>query len=406
MRVPFFKPSLGASEREAVLEVLNSGWLTTGAKTAAFEEAFARYTGARHAVALNSCTAALHLALEAIGVRRGDLVLTPSFTFAATAEVVRYFDATPVLVDCDDTLGMDLDALEATLEALEKGRPTAGLQPPYGPRRALIPMHFGGRVLDMERVMDIARRFDLAVVEDAAHTLPARQRSGASADWKHAGTWGAVGCFSFYANKCITTGEGGMAITDDDALAQRMRVMSLHGMNRDAWKRFSSEGSWYYELVAPGFKYNLTDIAAALGLAQLARVDELWQERRKYAAQYRTLLEDCPWLRLQEDEDESRQDSWHLFPIRLAPALDRARVIEALKERGVGTAVHWMPLHLHPYYKETYGYKPEDFPRAAEVWPHLLTLPLYPEMGEAAVEFVCTSLREIGEDRRVVTQKA
>ena len=400
MKVPFFEVKLGEAEREAVMEVLASGWLTTGPKAVAFEEAFAAYTGARHAVAVNSCTAALHLGLEAVGVQRGDLVLTPTMTFAATAEVVRYFDATPVLVDCDDTLGMDLDALEDTLEELAAGRPTAGLKPPYGPRRALIPMHCGGRLLDMDRVMQIAERWDLAVVEDAAHTLPARRRSTPTSAWKHAGTWGAVGCFSFYANKCITTGEGGMAITDDEAVAQRMRLMSLHGMNRDAWKRYTAEGSWYYEIVAPGFKYNLPDVAAAIGLVQLARAEELWKERRAYAARYRALLEGCPWLQLPDAEDELHEDAWHLFPIRLdlkAITLDRAGFIDALTARGIGTSVHWMPLHLHPYYRDTYGYSPKSFPSASAIWPRLITLPLYPGMGEAAVDYVCASILETGQ---------
>lgn len=398
MTVPFFRPSITEAEIAEVVETLRSGWLTTGPRVKAFEAEFARYVGARHAVALNSCTAALHLALEAIGLRRGDLVLVPTMTFAATAEVVRYFDAVPVLVDCEPrTLCLDVGAARATIEALRRGEPVAGLVPPYGPLRAIIPVHYGGQMADVFAVRRLAAEHDLAVIEDAAHTLPAWAREHGDAPWRAAGTTADVTCFSFYANKCITTGEGGMAVTDSDAWAERMRVMSLHGISRDAWKRFSAEGSWYYEIEAPGFKYNLTDIAAAIGLRQLARADELWEARRQVVAAYREALAGVEGLELPVELPD-RRHSWHLFPIRLdlgVWTMGRAAFIERLRQRGIGTSVHWMPLHLHPYYRRTYGTGPGLFPVAEREWERLVSLPLFPGMAPADVQEVAGAIRDL-----------
>lgn len=398
MNVPFFRPSISEAEIAEVVATLRSGWLTTGPRTKQFEEEFARYVGAKHAVAVNSCTAALHLALEAIGLCRGDLVVVPTMTFAATAEVVRYFDAAPVLVDCEPgTLCLDVDAARETLALIRRGAPTAGLQPPYGPVRAILPMHYGGQMADMAGVGELAAEHGAAVIEDAAHTLPAFYRSNSAGEWRAAGTLGAIGCYSFYANKCITTGEGGMAVTDSAAWAERMRIMSLHGISKDAWKRFSSEGSWYYEIGAPGFKYNLTDIAAALGIHQLRRADELWRARREVAAMYRNALAGLPGLEL-PDELPNRQHSWHLFSVRLdldVWRLGRARFIEEMKLRGIGTSVHWMPLHLHPYYRETYGLGPGMFPNAETAWPRLVSLPLFPGMGSNEVSAVVAAMKDI-----------
>jgi len=264
--LPFSRPEIGEEEISEVVACLRSGWITSGPRTAQFEREFAEAVGARHALAVNSCTAALHLAVEALGVKPGDAVLVPTMTFAATAEVVRYFDAVPVFVDCDPvTQCIDPDALERTLEAIRDHERVPGVPQPAGRPRAVIPMHFAGQMVDVVRIAEIAREHSLAVIEDAAHTLPAFTRSGPDAAWRSVGTTAPITCFSFYANKCITTGEGGMAVTDDAGLADRMRVMSLHGMSKDAWKRYTSAGSWYYEIVAPGFKYNLTDIASAMG---------------------------------------------------------------------------------------------------------------------------------------------
>ena len=398
MNVPFFRPSLGDAEIEAVVSCMRSGWLTTGNVTKQFEDEFARYVGAKHAVALNSCTAALHLALDAVGVRRGDLVLVPTMTFAATAEVVRYFDATPVFVDCDPTtLCVDVAAARATLQRIRANEPVTGLQRPYGRVRAIIPMHYGGQMVDVDAISTLAREYDLVVIEDAAHTLPAFTRSDAEQPWRAVGTTAQITCFSFYANKCITTGEGGMAVTDDPALAERMRLMSLHGMSKDAWKRYTDAGAWYYEIGAPGFKYNLTDIASAIGRVQLARADELLRERQRVAARYSELLASTPGLGL-PTEQPNRRHSWHLYSIRLDLSVwqrGRDAFIADLKQRGIGASVHWQPLHMQPYYREMYAMEPNAFPVAASLWPRLVSLPLFPTMTTDEIDYVTNTIRSL-----------
>jgi len=387
--IPFHRPNIEEAEISEVVETLRSGWLTTGPKAKRFEAEFAAYMGQKHAVALNSCTAALHLALEAIGLKRGQSVLVPTMTFAATAEVVRYFGAKPVLVDCRAAdLNMDHGDAELRLtEARERGEEVV----------AMLPVHYGGQIGDMPALAALAQKNGLHVIEDAAHCCPAYYRVDANAPWWPVGTQSAISCFSFYANKTITTGEGGMACTSNDAYADRMRVMSLHGISRDAWKRFTAEGSWYYEITAPGFKYNLTDIAAAIGLHQVRKADRLHQRRAAWAERYRELLADVEELVLPAVRP-NRIHSWHLFPIRLRLeklTIDRAQVIAELKLRGIGTSVHWLPLHMHPYYRDTYRYHPEDLPCAAAIYPELITLPLYPDLTGADVEYVCQSLRAI-----------
>lgn len=398
MTVPFFRPTITEAEIEAVVACLRSGWLTTGGVTREFEREFAAYVGAKHAVALNSCTAALHLALEAVGLRRGDLVLVPTMTFAATAEVVRYFDAIPVFVDCDPvTQCIDVAAVRRTIDALKESRPVAGLAPPYGELRAIIPMHYGGQMADVDGIRALATKYRLSVIEDAAHTLPAFTRSDAESPWRSVGTTADITCFSFYANKCITTGEGGMAVTDDEALADRMRLMSLHGMSKDAWKRYTAAGSWYYEIVAPGFKYNLTDIASALGRVQLARANALWSERRRVAKALQGALSGIAGIELPQEQPD-RQHAWHLFSIRLdlgVWTIGRDAFIDGLKERGIATSVHWMPLHMQPYYRETYGIGPGEFPVAAGLWPRLVSLPLFPGMTEDDVGAIAAAIRSL-----------
>jgi len=353
--------------------------------------------GAKHAVALNSCTAALHLALDAIGLRRDELVLVPTLTFAATAEVVRYFDATPVFVDCDPgTLCMDPVALERTIETLMAGGSVPGVR--SGAKvRAIIPVHYGGQMVDVDAIAKIAGKYGLPVIEDAAHTMPAMYRSSVGRPWRHVGTTAAITCFSFYANKCITTGEGGMAVTDDDTFAARMRLMSLHGMSKDAWRRFMNGGAWYYEIVAPGFKYNLTDVAASIGLCQLERADELWAARTAIARRFSEGLADVSELTLPV-ELADRRHSWHLYAIRLKLELldiDRATFIAKMNEAGVAASVHWMPLHMQPYYRETFEYQPQDFPIAAGIWPTLISLPIFPGMTSAEIDRVIAVVRDI-----------
>jgi perosamine synthetase len=256
-------------------------------------------------------------------------------------------------------------------------------------------MHYAGQMADVDAVNKLAAEHGLAVIEDAAHTLPAFTRSGSAAPWRSVGTTAPITCFSFYANKCITTGEGGMAVTDDDRFAERMRLMSLHGMSKDAWKRYTSAGSWYYEVVAPGFKYNLTDIASALGRVQLSRANELWEMRRALVAAYREALADIPGLELPVELPD-RQHSWHLFSIRLDLGVwkqGRDAFIDGLKELGVASSVHWMPLHMQPYYRDTYGLAAAEFPVAARLWPRLVTLPLFPGMTHDEIAIVAGAIR-------------
>ena len=396
--VPFFRPSISENEIEEVSDSLRSGWLTTGPKTKRFEEEVASFVGAKYAIALNSCTAALHLALEAIGIKRGDLVIVPTMTFAATAEIVRYFDAIPVFVDCDSTFCMDTNALEHTIEAINSGRQISGLKPPYGQLKAIIPVHYGGYACDMNSIMNIASEFGIDVIEDCAHTLPSFYRSTESEDFLHTGRFGRVGCFSFYANKCITTGEGGMAVTDEEQLAQRIRIMSLHGMNNDAWKRFTKQGSWFYEIIAPGFKYNMTDVAAAIGIHQLKRAEEFRMRRQNIAQRYTDSFNQIQEIEPPPDDPKNRIHSWHLYSLRLNLdhlSIDRAEFIEKLKEQGISCSVHWMPLHLHPYYRQTFGLGEGLFPVAEAEWPRLISLPIYPSMTDDEIEYVIETVQDV-----------
>lgn len=398
MNVPFFRVAISEEEIAEVVDTLRSGWLTTGPKTKRFENEFAENVGAKYAVAVNSCTAALHLALDAIGIKRGDIVFVPALTFTATAEVVRYFDAIPVFVDCDDTLCMNPYAFRNTVETIKEGKPFGGYKQPYGSMKAVIPMHYGGFACDMTQIMNIANEFGLDVIEDAAHTFPAFYRNSPTASWTHTGRFGRVGCFSFYANKCITTGEGGMAVTDDEEIAQRIRLMSLHGMNHDAWNRFTDKGSWYYEIVAAGFKYNLTDVASALGLRQLAHAGDFLKRRESIAMEYNRRFAGSPALTIPPDDPETRVHSWHLYPIRLNLnnlTVDRAQFIEMVKQKGIGCSVHWNPLPLNPYYREALGTVSGMYPNAEAVWPRLVSLPIYPSMTDEEVTYVCDSVLEI-----------
>lgn len=400
-QVPFFRVGLSEDEIAEVADSLRSGWLTTGPKVKLFEERFAASVGAKYAVALNSCTAALHLALEAIGVKRGDMVLVPSMTFAATAEVVRYFDAVPVFVDCDKNLCLSPEALESTIKSLLAGKAVAGLQPPFGALKAVIPMHYGGYCCDMKAIGEIADRYGLVVIEDAAHAFPSFYRPDSTTPWTAAGHFGKVGCYSFYANKCITTGEGGMAVTDDADIAARMRLMSLHGMNRDAWKRFTSEGSWFYEIVAPGYKYNLTDIAAAIGLVQLKKAEILRARREEIATRYNTAFSKMVKVEIPPSDPATRQHSWHLYCLRLnldKLTINRDEFIERLKQSGVTCSVHWYPLHLNPYYRETYATGPGLFAESERQWPRLVSLPLFPMMTEEEIEHVISAVISVATD--------
>ena len=380
--LPFHKADLGDEEIAGVVDVLRSGWLTTGPKVKEFEQEFAAMVGTQHAVAVNSCTAALHLALEAGGLREGDEVLVPTMTFAATAEVVTYFKAKPVLIDCvQDTLNLDTDRIEEAITDKTK---------------AIIPAHFAGQPCDMEQIQSIARTHGLHVIEDAAHALPARYHG------KMIGGIGDSTCFSFYATKSITTGEGGMVTTNNAEWAARIRMMSLHGLSRDAWNRYSAEGSWYYEILSPGFKYNLTDIAAALGLAQLKKCDRFWKAREQYATRYHEGFRDLPEIICPRAAPHV-QHAWHLYVIQLD--LDRLRItrnefIRQLQQAGIGCSVHFIPLHLHPYYRDMWGYRPDDLPVSNMVFQRTLSLPLYSKMTEADIDRVIETVRNLVMENR------
>ncbi len=389
LTVPFYKPCIDQAEIAAVIETLKSGWLTTGPQARQFEQEFAAYVQRRHVLALNSCTAALHLALEAIGLQAGEAVLVPTLTFAATAEVVHYLRAHPVLVDCrPQDFNLDVaDAARQLEQARQRGWNVA----------AIIPVHFAGQIGDVEGVRQLAQQHGLKVIEDAAHCCPAFYRLGPGERWHTVGSSADLSCFSFYANKPITTGEGGMVCTERDDFAERMRILSLHGISRDAWKRFRSDGHWYYEIIAPGYKYNLSDVAAAIGLCQLRKADQFHRRRTELAELYTRKLSDVAELVLPAVQPD-RIHSWHIYVVRLdlrALTIDRGQVIEALKNAGIGASVHYLPLHMHPYYRKHYGYAPEDLPCAAGFYPEMLTLPLYPDLTPEQVEYVCRQLKDI-----------
>ena len=377
--IPFHRPSIGPGEREAAIRVLESGWLTTGQETVAFEEECRAAVGTRHALALNSATAALHLALEALGVGHGDEVVVPTYTFASCGEVVRYLGARPRFAD------VDRRTLNATADTIARQ-----LRPET---KAILVVHFGGLVADMAPILALAAERGLPVVEDAAHALPATR------DGRHAGTFGAAGALSFYATKTVTTGEGGMLLTDSDAIAERVSLMRLHGLSRDAWKRYQAGGSWYYEIEEIGFKYNLSDLTAAIGRVQLARMGETRRERERVARTYERVARDLgleELIELPPGPAPGDIHSWHLYPVRLRPAagrVSRAEVIERLRGAGIGTSVHFIPLHLHPYYRRTYGYRPDDLPIAAGEYEREISLPIYPDLSDEDVERVGTELR-------------
>lgn len=398
MNVPYFRVTLNRAEIREVIKCLRSGWLTTGPRAKEFETKFADRVDAKHAVALNSGTAALHLAVNALGLKRNQAVLVPTMTFAATAEVVGYQGAVPVLVDCDPvTLNMDLSDAARKLEDLRQGKT------PLDPGLdvvGMIPVHVGGLMMDMTAIEQFAARHGLWVVEDAAHAFPAAFRSGPDRSWRRCGQNTAdITCYSFYANKTITTGEGGMAVTDDFNLAERMRRMSMHGLSHDAWNRYSGNGGWDYGIIAPGYKYNVTDIAAGLGIRQLERAEEMRQQREAIADYYRQELGDLEQLELPAQSSD-RIHAWHLFPVRLRLeelTIDRNRFIDALQEHGVGRSVHWRPIHLHPYYQEVFGWNEDHLPVASVQWTRLISLPLFPGMREDEQQYVVHVVRKLCE---------
>ncbi|HXC18128.1 MAG TPA: DegT/DnrJ/EryC1/StrS family aminotransferase [Holophagaceae bacterium] len=372
----FSPPSIGDEERNEVLDTLRSDWITTGPKTKQFEAKLKEVLAAPSVVALNSCTAGLHVGLLAMGIGPGDEVIVPAMTFCATANVVEHVGARPVLADVsEDTLNLDPAAVARAITTKTK---------------AILPVHYAGHPVDLDAIFELARKHDLQVLEDAAHAISARYKG------QLVGSRGNLAAFSFYATKNITTSEGG-CLTGDEALVEKARVFGHHGMNKDAWKRFDRSGSWYYEVVLPGFKYNMTDLQAAIGLHQLDRLAGFQARRREVVAAYAARLGklDCLQLPVERAEVES---SWHLYVIRLRLdriGIDRDGFIEELKARNIGTSVHYLPVHMHPYYRDKYGYRPEDCPVAADAFRRMLSLPLHPGMTDQDVADVCEAIEDI-----------
>jgi len=374
--LPFSPPLIGEDEIREVVDTLRSDWITTGPKTRKFEEDFARFVHAPGALALNSCTAGLHTALVTAGVGPGDEVITTTLTFAATANVIEQTGARPVLVDVEpDTLNIDPTRVEAALSEKTK---------------AVMPVHFAGHPADMDAILDLAGSRGLLVVEDAAHALPARYRG------RVVGSGDNPASFSFYATKNLTTGEGGM-LTGDPGFLEKARVVSLHGMSRDAWKRYDQAGGWFYEVVLPGFKYNMTDIQASLGLHQLAKLESYQKRRREIVALYREAFRDEEALEIPV-ERENVDHAWYLYVLRLVPealTIHRDRFIEELKALNIGTSVHFIPLHVHPYYREKYRYGKEDFPVAWKNFERMVSLPLNLRMTDGDAGDVVEAVRDV-----------
>lgn len=369
-------PTIGDDERAEVMDTLNSPWVTTGPKTKAFEAALQDYLQAPAVVALNSCTAGLHVALVALGVGPGDEVIVPAMTFCATANVVEHVGARPILVDvCPDTLTLAPEAVQAALTPRTK---------------VLLPVHYAGHPAQMDELDALAERHGLAILEDAAHAISSRYKG------RLVGSRPNLAAFSFYATKNLTTVEGG-CLTGDPALVEKSRIIGHHGMNRDAWKRFDRSGSWYYEVVLPGFKYNMTDMQASIGLRQLKRLGAFQRRRREVVARYEAGLGDLAALELPVERPWA-ESSWHLYVIRLrtgALRIDRNAFIDELKTRNIGTSVHYLPVHMHPFYRDKYGYRPEDNPVAADAYQRMLSLPLHAGLTDEDVDDVIQAVRDL-----------
>ena len=381
--LPFHRPLIGAEEESEVIQCLRSGWITTGPRTQEFERAFADYIGCRHAIGLNSCTAGLHLALVALGIGEGDEVITTPITFPATANVIVHQRARPVFADIDlGTLNIDPDKIEERISTKT---------------RAIIPVHFAGHPCEMDRISEIAQKYNLKVIEDAAHALEAEYHG------RKVGVLGNAAAFSFYATKNITTGEGGMLTTNDDELADKIDILRLHGISRDAWKRYGLEGYKHWDTIYPGYKYNMFDIQAAIGIHQLKKVEKFLQIRRKYVEMYDKAFEKIPEIKILSRR-ENIKHSHHLYVILVKTedsTADRDIIVNAIQSENIGIGIHFRALHLQPYYKNTYSFKLGDFPNAEYASDRVISLPLYPAMTEEDVtDVIKTVTRVISRYRR------
>jgi dTDP-4-amino-4,6-dideoxygalactose transaminase len=383
--LPFALPSIGEDEITEVIDSLRSGWITTGPKVELFEQNMKAYLSSRNAIAVSSCTGGLHVALTALGIGPGDEVVVPSLTFCSTANVVVHRGAKPVLVDVGDDFNMSILAFE---EAITERT------------RAVIPVHYGGQPCELDDIYRIASKHDLAVVEDAAHAIGSTYKGNRiGSDLMQSSYPGLrrVTVFSFYAIKNMTTGEGGMITTDNDELAERMRLLVLHGMSRDAWKRYSKRGSWFYQVVEAGYKYNMSDIQAAIGIHQLKRLESFIETRREYAAIYDNGFRNVPEIKPPKRLPD-RTHTFHLYEIRLnldRMDLSRDDFIDGLRSRNIGTSVHFIPVHMHPFYEKQFGYKRADFPCANDLFRRIVSLPLYPAMTREDVLGVVNAILDV-----------
>lgn len=372
----FSPPCVSTEECDEMLDTMASQWISTGPKTRRFEERFLSFVGSKGALALNSCTAGLHVALMVLGVKQGDQVITTPMTFCSSVNVIEHVGARPVLVDVQpDTLCISPDRIEEAISTHTK---------------CILPVHYSGHPCDMDPIMDLAREHGLRVVEDAAHSLPAKYRG------MTIGTIGDLTAFSFYATKNLTTAEGGM-LTGDPELIDRARIISLHGMTRDAWRRYDKGGSWLYEVLLPGFKYNMTDIQASIGLRQLSKLPRFQERRREVVGLYNEAFSGYPFFDIPTERSDV-EHAWHLYILRLN--LDTLRVgrdqfIEELKMRNIGTSVHFIPVHVHPYYRDKYGFSPDDFPVAYSNYLRMISLPLHPGLSEADVSDVISAVIDV-----------
>jgi dTDP-4-amino-4,6-dideoxygalactose transaminase len=384
--IPFNRPEIDDAEIAEVVSTLRSGWLTTGVRTAQFEKEFREYVGAEHAQAVSSCTAALHLALAALNIGPGDEVITTPLTFCATVSVIVHVGATPVLADVLPDGNIDPASIEERITPRTK---------------AIIPVHLAGAPCDMDAIWKVAKKHRLFVVEDAAHAAGTEyhgHKIGSSQLFSDAV------CFSFYATKNLTTGEGGMITVNTKALADRVKMLTLHGINKDAWNRYREDGSWYYEVVECGFKYNLSDLQSAVGIHQLRKLEDFTERRTRYAERYNEAFADIDEIELPEISVDGRH-AWHLYALRLnleALTIDRARFIAELRQRNVGASVHFIPIPLHPFFKKWANLPENQCPRALEMYPRLVSLPLYPAMTEEEVSHVARSVREIIAEKKIV----
>jgi dTDP-4-amino-4,6-dideoxygalactose transaminase len=377
MEIPFHKPHITDEEIAEVVDSIKSGWLTMGPKTVKFENEFAEYIGSEHSVAVNSCTAALHLALKAVNLNQGDEVIIPTMTFTATGEVICYFKAKPVIVDIEkDTHNIKTAEIERAITPKTK---------------AIIPVHFAGQPCDMDEIKKIAEQYNLFVIEDAAHSLPAWYQS------RKIGTISDITCFSFYATKTLSTGEGGMITTANAEWAEKIKILRLHGISKDAWKRYSKNGSWYYEVADAGYKYNMTDIQAALGIAQLKKLEWMWGKRKNIAERYTEAFRSsecitCPTVK------PNMISAWHLYVIKLnlgALSINRGEFIEELRKRGISTSVHFIPLHRHPFYRNSFFLHDKQFTIADWVYERSISLPIYPGMTDGEVTSVIEAVHDV-----------